>query len=49
MYLSNWMLALLIKYNFVKICQGVSGRVPPNSPLLFEVDVLRVCSTYYVT
>ena len=43
------MLALLIKYNFVKIRQGVSGRVPPNSPLLFEVEVLRVCSTYYVT
>lgn len=42
-----WMLALLIKYNFVKICQGVSGRVPPNSPLLFEVEVLRVCSTLY--
>lgn len=35
---------LLIKYNFVIICQGVSGRVPPNSPLLFEVEVLRVCS-----
>lgn len=42
-----WMLALLIKYNFVIICQGVSGRVPPNSPLLFEVEVLRVCSTLY--
>ena len=33
---------VLLKYLFLFIFQGVSGRVPPNSSLLFEVEVLRV-------
>lgn len=27
--------------------QGVPSRVPPNSSLLFEVEVLRVCKRYF--
>lgn len=47
----QWILLLLLRVsNFVFsfTWQGVSGRVPANSSLLFEVDVLRVSTRFSV-